>query len=37
MVFEHAEDIGTLKKVGMNVAALIVLMFFLIFVSVILG
>ena len=37
MVFQHAEDIDTLKKVGINVAALVVLMFFLIVVSVIVG
>ena len=37
MVFEHAEDIDTLKKVGINVAVLIGVMLALIVISVIVG
>jgi hypothetical protein len=37
MVFEHAEDIDTLKKVGINVAVLVGVMLALIVISVIVG
>ena len=37
MYFEHSEDIATLKKVGINVAALIGVMFGLILLAVVIG
>ena len=37
MVFEHAEDIATLKKVGINIAVLVGVMLTLIVASVFIG
>lgn len=37
MVFEHAEDVDTLKKIGINVGLLLGLMFALILAAVIIG
>lgn len=37
MVFENAEDIATLKKVGINVAVLIGVMLVLILIAVVIG
>ncbi len=37
MVFQHAEDAATLKKVGINVAILVGVMLTLILVSVLIG
>lgn len=37
MYFEHTEDVQTLKKIGLNVAALTGVMLFLIITSVIIG
>jgi hypothetical protein len=37
MMFEHAEDVDTLKKIGINVGVLLGAMFVLILVAVIIG
>ena len=37
MMFEHAEDVDTLKKIGINVGVLLGVTFALILVAVILG
>ena len=37
MVFEHAEDVDTLKKIGINVGVLIGTMLVLIVIAVIIG
>lgn len=37
MYFEHTEDIKTLKKISINVGALIGVMFFLILMSMLVG
>jgi hypothetical protein len=37
MVFEHAEDVDTLKKIGINVGLLLAVTFALILAAVIIG
>ena len=37
MVFEHVEDVDTLKKIGINVGVLLAVMFALILAAVIFG
>ncbi len=37
MVFQHAEDVDTMKKIGINVAVLVGVMLSLIVVSVLVG
>ncbi len=37
MVFEHAEDVDTLKKIGINVGVLLGVMFALILAALVVG